>query len=287
MAEVQDTQNDSESQSSPMEDSTQIPKFTRQDIKKMKDQLLTLNLGKLCLDTTGSVNEKRQRLMDLFYPKNDSGVTEFHHAASVEDLQPNMNINPSSGSGVTEFHHAASVEVLQADMNINPSSGSGVTDFHHAASVEDLQPDMNINSSSGSGFTPLHHASIIEGITKEVKALKVGPLRDKLKSLDLDATGLKPVLRQRLLDHLLADSSEEIENETANLLDFQRQGSVIKQIPKASRIQAGKSFAEILRRVILKNDLESWGELFRFARDFFGTPNRGGQKTEVTGHLDK
>ena len=278
MAEVQDTQNDSESQSSPMEDPTQIPKFTRQDIKKMKDQLLTLNLGKLCLDTTGSVNEKRQRLMDLFYPKNDSGVTEFHHAASVEDLQPNMNINPSSGSGVTEFHHAASVEVLQADMNINPSSGSGVTDFHHAASVEDLQPDMNINSSSGSGFTPLHHASIIEGITKEVKALKVGPLRDKLKSLDLDATGLKPVLRQRLLDHLLADSSEEIENETANLLDFQRQGSVIKQIPKASRIQAGKSFAEILRRVILKNDLESWGELFRFARDFFGTPNRGGKK---------
>ena len=69
MAEVQDTQNDSESQSSPMEDPTQIPKFTRQDIKKMKDQLLTLNLGKLCLDTTGSVNEKRQRLMDLFYPK--------------------------------------------------------------------------------------------------------------------------------------------------------------------------------------------------------------------------
>ena len=120
--------------------------------------------------------------------------------------------------------------------------------------------------------------SLAESITKEVKKLKVVPLREKLRSLGLDEKGLKTVLQDRLLDHLLADSEEEILNEVASLLDFQRQGNVIKQIPKASRIQAGKSFAEILRKVILKNDLESWGELFRFARDFFGTPNRGGKK---------
>ena len=120
--------------------------------------------------------------------------------------------------------------------------------------------------------------SLVESITKEVKKLKVVPLREKLRSLGLDEKGLKTVLQDRLLDHLLADSKEEILNEVASLLEFQRQGNVIKQIPKASRIQAGKSFAEVLGKVILKNDLESWGELFRFARDFFGTPNRGGKK---------
>jgi hypothetical protein len=120
--------------------------------------------------------------------------------------------------------------------------------------------------------------SLVESITEEVKSLKVVPLRERLRALGLDDKGLKPVLRDRLLDHLLADLMEEIQNEVASLLDFQRQGSVIKQIPKASRIQAGKSFAEILRKVILNNDLESWGQLFRFARDYFGKPNRGGKK---------
>ena len=108
--------------------------------------------------------------------------------------------------------------------------------------------------------------------------MKTYYIREKLRALGLDDKGLKSVLRDRLLSHLLADSTEEIQNEVASLLDFQRQGSVIKQIPKASRIQAGKSFAEILRKVILNNDLESWGQLFRFARDYFGTPNRGGKK---------
>ena len=120
--------------------------------------------------------------------------------------------------------------------------------------------------------------SLVERITKEVNVLKVPALKERLRTLGLDDKGLKQVLRDRLMDHLLADSMEEILDEVASLLDFQRQGSVIKQIPKASRIQAGKSFAEILRKVILNNDLESWGQLFRFARDYFGKPNRGGKK---------
>ena len=119
--------------------------------------------------------------------------------------------------------------------------------------------------------------SLVEDITKEVNKLKVVPLKERLRDLGCDDKGLKSVLRDRLLDHLLADSSEEILNEVASLLDFQRQGRMIKQIPKASRIQAGKSFAEILRKVNLNNDLESWGQLFRFARDYFGKPNRGGK----------
>ncbi len=218
----------------------------------MKEHLLVLNLNQECLDSTGSVESMRERLMKKFYPTSDPGAAPLHHAALAGNLQSESSQNPTSDPGATPLHHAAQVGNLQSESSPNPTSDPGAT--------------------------PLHHASIVEGITKEVQDLKVGPLRDKLKSLGLDPKGLKAVLQQRLLDHLLADSSEEIRNETMNLLDFQKQGSVIKQIPKASRIQAGKSFAEVLRRVILFNDLESWGNLFRFARDFFGKPNRGGAK---------
>ena len=133
MAESQDFKNDSESQTSSMEDSTPIPKFTRQGIKKMKEQLLTYNLGKECLSITGSFKEKQQRLMDFFYPPSvsgaasDSRLTPFHHAASVEVLGPVGKINPSSGLGATPLHHAVSVEGLQLSENINPPSGSGTT----------------------------------------------------------------------------------------------------------------------------------------------------------------
>ena len=114
-------------------------KFTRQDIKKMQEQLLTYNLGKECLSITGSFKEKQQRLMEFFYPPSVSGVasdsrlTPFHHAAPVENLQQDENINQPSVSGVasdprlTPLHHAAPVEVLEPDGNINPPSGSGVT----------------------------------------------------------------------------------------------------------------------------------------------------------------
>ena len=93
MAESQDPQNDSESQSSSMENSTEIPKITKQEIKRMKEQLLTLNLERLCLSITGSFSEKQQRLMDFFHPPSVSGVasdprlTPLHHAASVGNLQ--------------------------------------------------------------------------------------------------------------------------------------------------------------------------------------------------------
>jgi hypothetical protein len=184
----------------------------------MRDQLLTMNLDTECLLSTGTPEEKRDRLMEHFYP-------------ATLNVDTGPNVIPSTS------------DTVETDSNIKEKPSG----------------------------------SLVESITEEVKSLKVVPLRERLRALGLDDKGLKPVLRDRLLDHLLADSMEEIQNEVASLLDFQRQGSVIKQIPKASRIQAGKSFAEILRKVILSNDLESWGQLFRFARDYFGKPNRGGK----------
>ena len=199
--------------------STSVPRFMKKDINNMKDQILTMNLDAERLPSTGTAKEKRDRLMEHFYPATLS---------------------------------------IDTDPNVIPSTSDTV------------QTNSNVKEKP--------FGSPVENITKEVNDLKVVPLRERLRTLGLDDKGLKQVLRDRLLDHLLADSMEEILDEVAGLLDFQRQGSVIKQIPKASRIQAGKSFAEILRKVILNNDLESWGQLFRFARDYFGKPNRGGKK---------
>ena len=202
--------------------STSVPRFTRKAINNMKDQMLTMNLDAISLPSTGTPKEKRDRLMEHFYPDTLSFDT---------------------GSNVT------------------PSTSDAV------------ETNSNVKG--------IRSGSTVESITNEVNDLKVPALKERLRTLGLDDKGLKQVLRDRLLDHLLVDSMEEILDEVASLLDFQRQGSVIKQIPKASRIQAGKSFAEILRKVIINNDLESWGQLFRFARDYFGKPNRGGKNRSL------
>ena len=204
--------------------STSVPRFTREAINYMRDQMLTMNLDAISLPSTGTPEEKRDRLMKHFYP-----------------------------------------DTLRVD------TGSNVT----PSTSDTVETNSNVTEK-----LPLS-GSLVESITKEVNVLKVPALKERLRTLGLDDKGLKQVLRDRLLDHLLADSMEEILDEVASLLDFQRQGSVIKQIPKASRIQAGKSFAEILRKVILNNDLESWGQLFRFARDYFGKPNRGGKNRSL------
>ena len=48
--------------------STSIPRFTRKDINNMKDQILTMNLDAERLPSTGTPKEKRDRLMEHFYP---------------------------------------------------------------------------------------------------------------------------------------------------------------------------------------------------------------------------
>ena len=48
--------------------SVSFPRFTRKDINEMRDQLLTMNLDEECLPSSGSPEEKRNRLMEHFYP---------------------------------------------------------------------------------------------------------------------------------------------------------------------------------------------------------------------------
>jgi hypothetical protein len=45
-----------------------IPKYTKDDINIMRDQMLTMNLDRECLPSTGSETEKRERLLKHFYP---------------------------------------------------------------------------------------------------------------------------------------------------------------------------------------------------------------------------
>ena len=83
------------------------PKFTRQEINKIKDHLLTMNLDKESVDSTGSFDEKCTSLMELFYPTSNSGVTPLHHDAHMEEIQHESSNNPTSDSGVTPPYQAA------------------------------------------------------------------------------------------------------------------------------------------------------------------------------------
>ena len=58
-----------------------IPKYTKDDINIMRDQMLTMNLDKECLHSSGSPEEKRDRLMGHFYPVTlgvDTGPSQCH-----------------------------------------------------------------------------------------------------------------------------------------------------------------------------------------------------------------
>ena len=45
--------------------------------------------------------------MELFYPTSNSGGTPLHHAAYMEEIQPESSNNPTSDSGVTPPYQAA------------------------------------------------------------------------------------------------------------------------------------------------------------------------------------
>ena len=61
---------------------------------------------------------------------------------------------------------------------------------------------------------------------------------------------------------------------------FNRNGSILKRVPKASRIQAAKVLTEVLERVALDNSLVTWKSLFDFARGCLLKPKRGGKKSK-------
>ena len=59
-----------------------------------------------------------------------------------------------------------------------------------------------------------------------------------------------------------------------------RNGLVLKRVPKASRIQAAKALTEALEQVEIKNSLTAWQCLFDFARQCLSKPSRGGKKSK-------
>jgi hypothetical protein len=64
--------------------STSVPRLTRNAINEMRDQLLTMNLDKEFLLTTGSPAEKKEGLLKHFYP-----------TTLRDDTGPNVNMSAS------------------------------------------------------------------------------------------------------------------------------------------------------------------------------------------------
>ena len=61
---------------------------------------------------------------------------------------------------------------------------------------------------------------------------------------------------------------------------FNREGAVIKRVPKASRIHVAKLLTEILQKVVMENSLAAWQRLFNFARSCFIKPKRASKKSK-------
>ena len=59
-----------------------------------------------------------------------------------------------------------------------------------------------------------------------------------------------------------------------------RNGPVLKRVPKASKIQAAKALTEVLEQVVIKNSLTAWQRLFDFARQCLSKPSRGRKKSK-------
>ena len=60
--------------------------------------------------------------------------------------------------------------------------------------------------------------------------------------------------------------------------DMIQYGLVVKRIPKASRIPAGKGFTEVLKSVTTENNKDAWEKFVRFPRSCFQKPKRAGTK---------
>jgi hypothetical protein len=56
---------------------------------------------------------------------------------------------------------------------------------------------------------------------------------------------------------------------------------ILKRIPKASRLLAGRKLASILEAIVGKNDHDSWDRLFRFSSRCLRATKRGGQRRSL------
>ena len=137
----------------------------------------------------------------------------------------------------------------------------------------------------------------------EISSMRVQPLRDALAERGLGTSGNGTALKERLRDaihskirlaHKTQNASQSNVASVANDLDissginFKKSGPVYKRIPKASRMQASKSFAAVITNVTRNNDKDSfigickdsWEKLLSFASVGIGNSTRGGKKNK-------
>ena len=102
---------------------TSVPRFTRKVISEMRDQLLTMNLDKECLVSTGSVHEKRERLIEHFYPttlNDDTAGTTLHFAAVERTAPLSYTIDNVKGVMVEQLRnvsHLLGLPILNDETN--------------------------------------------------------------------------------------------------------------------------------------------------------------------------
>ena len=133
-------------------------------------------------------------------------------------------------------------------------------------------------------------------MSQKVK-VSVLELKSSLKDLNFPTSGNKDVLIERLgwanmpqSFDVFNDSS--LTNVETSGMNFTKAGPVLKRIPKGSRLQLCKLLTEILEKVILKNDKESWEKLLRFPNICLRSTSRGGKNkkslaTVVNSRLDQ
>ena len=127
----------------------------------------------------------------------------------------------------------------------------------------------------------------------QICQLKIEDLKTTLSERGLDTSGSRIALQKRLRLEIHPDLSSQsdmsqvthdLDESGLNVLLKFREGAVYKRIPKASRLPACLAFTKILQSVINKNDIQSWSDLFNFARCAMGSSPRGGKnhKSQAT-----
>ena len=122
--------------------------------------------------------------------------------------------------------------------------------------------------------------------------ISVLELKSRLKDLKYPTSGNKDTLIERLGWANMPQSFDIFEdfstNSETNSPKFSKATSVIKRIPKGSRIQVCKLLTKILEDILSKNDSESWEKLLSFPNICLSTTNRGGKNKKslrTTGYI--
>ena len=246
-----------------------IPRYTKDEIKIMKDHLLTMNLNNECLLSTGSESEKRERLFKHFYPSDNTGPN-VNRSASTKYTKTQINCLPVGplrvalaelglpfqGLGDGRASLKAALYPPPVVMGSQPSGASGSAKYVSASqpNLSHIVPNQfNLLSSQPSG------ASGASGSAKYVSESQPNLSHDQA------AVG----------NNIQAKGREQW------LLLSQTSGPVYTRIPVASRNKASYVYSTLINKLIKanKNDDESaWKKYFGFSRSGLGSSKRGGTK---------